>query len=112
MLRFLEVDDAAPIEVVEANPTVRARSRLLNELVHAVGVGRGPFSHAVKEAIKKVTPAGPRRSALYALQDSLVFGAPRAPDEQLMWELRRRFKAGGAGAERVHGPRPGDPVGL
>jgi hypothetical protein len=89
--RFLDVDDDVEIEVLEANPTVRARSRLLNELVHAVGVGRGPISHAVKEAIKAVTPSRPRRSALYAVQNRLVFGAPHPPDEELMLSLRRRF---------------------
>ena len=90
--RFLDVDDSAPVQLVEANPTVRARSRLLNELVHAVGVGRGPVSHAVKEAIKALTPSGPRRRALYAVQGRVVFGAPRAPDEVLLRELRRRFR--------------------
>ncbi len=90
--RFLQVDDSAPIEVVEANPTVRARSGLLNELVHAVGVGRGPVSHAVKETIKAITPAGPRRSALYALQRRVVFTEPKPPDAELMAQLRRRFR--------------------
>ena len=90
--RFLGVEDTAPIEVVEANPTVRARSQLLNEIVHAVGVGRGPISHAVKEAIKAVTPAGPRRSALYAVQRSFVFGSPRPPDQELLAEIRRRYR--------------------
>jgi len=92
VLRFLDVEDTAPIEAVEANPTVRARSQFLNELVHAVGVGRGPISHALKETIKAVTPSGARRTALYSLQRRLVFGEPRPPDETLMLELRRRFK--------------------
>ena len=92
VLRFLDVDDTAAIEAVEANPTVRPRSQLLNELVHAVGVGRGPISHAFKETIKAVTPSGPRRNALYALQRRLVFGEPRPPEEALMRELRLRFK--------------------
>jgi sulfotransferase family protein len=91
--RFLGVEDASPIDVLEANPTVQARSQLLNELVHAVGVGRGPISHAVKRTIKALTPAGPRRSALYALQRRVVFGQPQPPDPELMEELRRRFKA-------------------
>jgi hypothetical protein len=90
--RFLGVDDSAPVQVQEANPTVQARSQLLNEVVHAVGVGRGPVSHGLKEAIKKLTPAGPRRRALYAVQRNLVFGKPKPPDEQLMGELRRRYK--------------------
>jgi hypothetical protein len=92
VLSFLEVDETASIEVLEANPTVSPRSQLLNELVHAVGVGRGPISHAVKESIKAVTPSGPRRNALRAVQRSLVFGSPQRPDDGMMRELRGRFK--------------------
>jgi hypothetical protein len=92
VLRFLEVDDSAPIHTVEANPTVRARSQRLNELVHAVGVGRGPVSLAVKGSVKALTPAKLRRRALYAVQRQVVFAKPSPPDEALMAELRVRFK--------------------
>jgi len=92
VLRFLEVDESAPIEPVEANPTVHPRSQLLNELVHAVGVGRGPVSRTIKGAIKAVTPAAPRRAAFHAVKSQLVFAAPPAPDEELMHDLRARFK--------------------
>lgn len=90
--RFLGLDDSPPVVSVQANPTVRPRSQMLNELVHAVGIGRGPVSHAVKESIKAVTPAGPRRRALYALKRRVVFGPPRAPDEEALHELRIRYK--------------------
>jgi hypothetical protein len=92
VLRFLDVDDLAPIDVVEANPTVRARSQRMNELVHAVSVGRGPVSLAVKASIKALTPTQLRRNARDAAQRHIVFGEPRPPDERLMVELRRRFK--------------------
>jgi hypothetical protein len=91
VLRFLDVDDTVEIQTSEANPTVRARSQRLHELVHAVGVGRGPLSRTVKRAIKALTPAGMRRRALYATQQRLVFADPQPPDEQLMRELRSRF---------------------
>ncbi len=91
VMRFLGVEDSGPLATVEANPTVRPRSQTLNELVHAVGVGRGPVSHRFKEMIKSVTPAGPRRRALYALKRQLVFGPPRAPDEEVMRRLRLRY---------------------
>jgi hypothetical protein len=90
--RFLGVEDSGPLGVIEANPTVRARSQMLNQIVHAVGVGRGPISHALKESIKAVTPGGLRRKALYALQRNVVFGKPRPADEQLMAELRERYR--------------------
>jgi len=58
VLRFLDVDDGVAIEAVEANPTVSARSQRLHELLHAVSVGHGPFSLAVKGAVKTLTPTG------------------------------------------------------
>jgi Sulfotransferase domain len=90
--RFLGVDDSGPLEVIEANPTVRPRSQLLNEAMQALGVGRGPVSRAVKESIKRVTPAGLRRRAFYALRSRLVFADPEPADEQLMHELRVRYR--------------------
>ena len=42
VLQFLEVDDALPVEGIEANTSVAPRSRRLHHLVHAVSVGRGP----------------------------------------------------------------------
>src|SRR5664280_1355613 len=41
VLRFLEVDDTRPVEVTEANPTVRVRSPQLHKLVRSVYLGRG-----------------------------------------------------------------------
>ncbi len=92
VLRFLDVDASVKVEVPEANPTVRPRSQMLNGLLHAVGVGRGPLSHAMKGAIKAVTPDRARRKAFYALQRELVFGPPKPADEALMHELRVRYK--------------------
>jgi hypothetical protein len=92
VLRFLEVDDDVAIESVEANPTVRARSQRLHELLHAVSVGHGPLSLAVKGSVKALTPTGLRRRARDAAQRRIVFAEPPAPDPELMAELRRRFK--------------------
>jgi Sulfotransferase family len=91
VMRFLDVDDSQPLHAVEANPTVQPRSQRLNELVHAVSVGRGPLSLAVKSSLKALTPRRLRRSALHATRRRLVFTEPQAPDESLMLELRRRF---------------------
>jgi len=92
LLRFLEVDDGHPIAQREANPTVRVRSGRVHEAVHALSVGRGPVSLAVKGTLKAVTPRGLRRSALRRAKRSLLFGAPRPADAGLVLELRRRFK--------------------
>jgi hypothetical protein len=92
VLRFLDVDDSIPLEVKHANPTVRVRSGKLHELVHAVQVGHGPISHAVKASVKAVTPRRLRRNALLATQKRIVWREPEPPDEEFTLELRRRFK--------------------
>ncbi len=92
VLRFLDVDDTVPIDPVEANPTVSARSQRLHELLHAVSVGHGPFSLAAKGAVKALTPTGLRRRARDALQRRIVFAPPPPPDAELTAELRRRFR--------------------
>jgi hypothetical protein len=92
VLRFLEVDETTPIEATEANPSVGVRSQWLHELVHAVSVGRGPVSLAVKGAIKTLTPRRLRREALFATQRHVVYASPPPPDEAIMRELRRRCR--------------------
>ena len=92
VLRFLEVDDTHPVPVVEANPTVRVRSPRLHELLLSVYLGRSPASRMVKRAVKAVMPRRLRGQALRVTQRRLIFGKPRPPDEELMLELRRRFK--------------------
>jgi Sulfotransferase domain len=92
VLSFLGVQDSPQIDVPQANPSVRVRSQRLHEAVHALSVGAGPLSLAVKRAVKAVTPRTLRRRALYATQQHLVFSAPAPPDEQLMDELRKRYK--------------------
>jgi hypothetical protein len=92
VLRFLGVDDSFPIDARHANPTVIPRSRVMHELVHAVSVGHGPVSRAVKAAIKAVTPGRMRREALYAAKRRVVFREPDPPEEEFMTALRRRFE--------------------
>ncbi len=92
VLRFIGVDDTCAIAPVEANPTVQPRSQRLNELVHALSVGRGPLSLAVKGAIKAVVPQGARRRALSATKRHLVFAEPEPPDERVRADLRVRYR--------------------
>ena len=91
--RFLGVDEEPPVEVKEANPTViRMRSQQVDELLNAISVGRGPVSRAVKAGVKTVTSSTMRSRAIQLTQRHLVSGRPHPPDEELMLELRRRFK--------------------
>jgi len=92
VLDFLEVDPDSPVELGEANPSVRMRSQQLDEMVNSISVGRGPLSRAVKGVVKALVPRGLRRSALRATQRHLVVAAPEPPDERVMLDLRRRFK--------------------
>jgi hypothetical protein len=91
VLDFLGVDDAVPVQSREANPTVRLRSRRLDDVIHRASVGRGPVMKGVKVGIKAVTSRRLRHGAL-GMRGSVVYGQPRPADERLMLELRRRFK--------------------
>ncbi len=87
VLRFLDVDDRAPIEALEANPTVGVRSVRLDGAVRGVSMGRGPLSRAAKAAAR-LAPSGMRQ----AVRRRLLHGGPPPADERVMRELRRRFK--------------------
>ena len=92
VLRFLGVDETLPIEVMEANPTVRVRSPRTYELVRSLYLGRGLLASAAKTVIKALTPRQLRLKALHATRHRVLYGKPRPADEELMLELRRRFK--------------------
>jgi Sulfotransferase family len=92
VLNFLDVADDAPIEVVEANPSVSVRSARMHELVRTVYVGRGPLSRGVKRAVKAVSTKRMRVGALKATQKRLLYAEPQQVDQSVMLELRRRFK--------------------
>jgi hypothetical protein len=91
VLRFLEVDDGVAPAPVEANPTVSVRAPRLDDLLHAVSVGRGPVSRALKATVKSVTPRPARRGALRAVRARAVYAPPPPPDEAVMRALRQRF---------------------
>jgi hypothetical protein len=92
VLRFLGVDARVPIAAFDVNPTVAARSRRLDELSRTLKVARGPVARGLKATVRTVTPPKLRRDAVRAFQRNVVYGSAPAPDEQLMLELRRRFK--------------------
>ncbi len=92
VLRFLAVDDSLEIPPAEANPTVRVRSRSAQRLVHTVSAGRGPLPRALKRAVQTLTPERLRRDALRAAQRAVVDSEPPPPADELIDELRERFK--------------------
>ncbi len=76
VLDFLGVDDAAPIVAREANPTVRLRSKRLDDVIHRASVGRGPVMKGVKVGIKAVTSRRVRHGVL-GMRSSVVYGGRR-----------------------------------
>jgi len=91
VLRFLQVDDSHPLDVNQANPTVRVRSKGLDDVMRGVSSGRGPM-RVLKAPVKRLLPRRARRSALSLARRRLVYGEPPPPDDAVMVELRRRFK--------------------
>ncbi len=92
VLRFLGVDESRPVRAVQANPTVRVRSLRLDDAVRALYAGSNPLARTVKAATRTVLPARVREAVLGTARRRLVYAAPHPPDEELMLDLRRRFK--------------------
>jgi hypothetical protein len=92
VLRFLEVDDTHPIEVIEANPTVGVRSLRVDDWVRALYAERNPLTRALKATVRALTPRRVHGELLRGIRRRLVYGQPSPPDEQYMTELRRRFE--------------------
>jgi hypothetical protein len=88
ILRFLNVDDAVDIPMVEANPSYRVRFPRAQRMIDQIGEGRGS---ALKKAIMPITTQRWRRRLLFAFRDSLVHAVPGPPDGRLMQELRLRY---------------------
>jgi Sulfotransferase domain len=91
VLRFLEVDDAGPIEPIEANRSVHVRSVRLNEMMRSLYFGRGPAWRTLKRLVKASTPQRVRRDALAGVHRRVVYSRGKVADEQLTRELRQRF---------------------
>jgi hypothetical protein len=92
VLRFLDVDEAAPVDVLEANPTVLLRSQQLDDAVHAVSVGRGPLSRTAKATVKTLTTRRLRHGVMGVTRRRVMHAAPPPPDQGFTIELRRRFE--------------------
>ncbi|MGA2319342.1 MAG: sulfotransferase [Solirubrobacteraceae bacterium] len=93
VLRFLEVDEEYPIEEIYVKRTARTiRSQRLDDLTHSMSVGRSPLSRAARATVKALTPRQLRRDAFRVIRRRGVYSPAPPPDEDLMRELRRRFK--------------------
>jgi Sulfotransferase domain len=94
VLRFLEVDDAGPLQTIRTQPLPAVRSQLLHQLMRVVAISHrnpgaaGPLS----QVVHRITPREVRSERLRALWRRTVYGDPPTADPELMLELRRRFK--------------------
>ncbi len=91
VLRFLDVEDASPVHVVEANTAAGIRSPRLNELIRSLYLGSAPSTRALKGAIKALTSQKVRHTALAAVH-RMQADSPPPPDIEFMRELRGRFR--------------------
>jgi sulfotransferase family protein len=91
VLRFLDVDDTFSIDVTQANPTVLVRSTRLHGAVRSLYMGDGGAG-GMKSTVKAVVPRSVRRASLRVLRRNVLYSQPPPVDEELMLELRRRFR--------------------
>jgi sulfotransferase family protein len=93
VLRFLGLDETLPVEVEHVNQSTRqVRSIALYNLSRVLKQGKGPVSGRLKAAGKALMSDRVRKSIMWPIHGRIMFGRPDAPDEELMLELRRRFK--------------------
>jgi hypothetical protein len=95
MLRFLDLDDAqVEIEPVRTKPVREARSVLAHRAVNRVRLAKrapervGPLARAVATLI----PAAARSQRFGARWRRALYADQKPPDEELMSELRERFR--------------------
>ena len=92
VLRFLGVDENAPIEVLEANPTIEVRSVRADGVLRELRRRRGPVARTLKSTVRTLTPSRARTGALKTLKTRVLSGAPQPVDEALNAELRERYR--------------------
>jgi hypothetical protein len=93
LLRFLEVEENAQLEVPWVNPTVEVRSLALQHALGRVRAGEGAPERLARGAIKALSTRRLRAQVLYPLQRRVLYRAPQPPDEALMSELRSRYRS-------------------
>jgi hypothetical protein len=91
VLDFLGVEDSSAVRTVEANHAAAVRSPRTEGLVREIYMGRAPGAQAVKRALKVVSSQRLRHGAMRRLREGRLQEPPPA-DEQLMAELRERFR--------------------
>jgi hypothetical protein len=93
VMRFLDVEDDSPIDVMNVNVTTRTvRSWRAKYLLRSISRGRSPIARSARSAVKTLTTRGLRRRMTRAIRSRIVTANTPPYDESFMIELRRRFK--------------------
>src|SRR5947209_3652645 len=92
VLRFLDVDSNAATISFEANPSVRLRSRRLDGLLRALYAGDSRTARVATAMLRTLLPKRLRGEPLAAMRRRVLYGRPAEADEDVMRELRVRFK--------------------
>ncbi len=92
--RFLEVDDTHPIDTIETKPVNAVRSVALNQLL---GMGRRARNNPsaathLERTVNVLTPMILKQDVFRKRWRRFIYKEPLPPDEEFMFELRRRFK--------------------
>jgi len=97
VMRFLELDENVQIEPEETYRLQSVRSVALLRLGLALGTARRRTSAGgpVLRTLGWLIPAPNRSRLTRRLWTKAIYGPPPPPDEELMLELRRRFRAEG-----------------
>jgi hypothetical protein len=93
VLRFLDVDDHAPLELIEANPTVGVRSLRLDAALRRMYSDRGPVARSARCVLRALTPKRLRTAAIRTIRGRVVYRSPQQPDEYVIATLRGRYGA-------------------
>jgi Sulfotransferase family len=93
VLRFLEVEDTSPIETVETRPSRDLRFRRLHKLVNLrrIALRNMTILDRVSQTANALTPR-PLRGTVRENWRRVAYDDSPPLDEELMLELRRRFK--------------------
>lgn len=94
VLRFLDVDESVPLETVETRPLKAVRSQALRHLTDSARLARRDPRAAspLGRLVNALTPDLLRSEGFRSKWRKAVYTTPSPPDQELMLELRRRFK--------------------
>jgi len=93
VLRFLEVDESLSIEPVQTRPSRDLRFHRLHTLVNLrrMALRNLTVARALSQSVNNLTPRW-LRGSMRTRWRGVAYGEPPAPGEELMRELRHRFK--------------------